>query len=80
VREDGFREGQAIRGGSLARRPVVLLHFRLRCELCPNTPDALVSSVALVEGCDAIVGIDRLCAQRLSQPRCLMLDELAGGC
>jgi predicted nucleic acid-binding protein len=50
----------------------------LRAEHGIKTPDALVAGVAVVEGCDAIVGNDRRCADRLREPRYVLLDGLVG--
>lgn len=48
---------------------------RLRATHGLSTPDALIAGTALVAGCTAIIGNDRLCATRLTHPVYLPLFQ-----
>lgn len=48
---------------------------RLRAALGLATPDALLVGTALAAGCRAIVGNDRLCASRVTEPAYLYLSD-----
>jgi predicted nucleic acid-binding protein len=48
---------------------------RLRAALGLATPDALLVGMALAAGCGAIVGNDRVCAARVTEPAYLYLAD-----
>ena len=59
-------------------RAAALEAARRRAELGLPTPDALLAGTALASGCSAVVGNDRLCSQRLTEPAYLYLSEHIG--
>lgn len=56
-------------------RTVAQTAAELRARHGLATPDALIAAVAQVDGCNALVGNDRDCAQRLTAPDYLYLRD-----
>jgi predicted nucleic acid-binding protein len=59
-------------------RAAALAAARLRAHLGLATPDALLAGTALAAGCNAVVGNDRLCRERLTEPAYLYLSDYTG--
>jgi predicted nucleic acid-binding protein len=57
-------------------RQVARAAARIRAETGLRLPDAAIAATALVTGCDAIIGNDARCAQRVGDPAYLLLDDL----
>ena len=50
----------------------------VRARIGLKVPDAAIVATALVTGCEAIIGNDGLCGQRVREIPYLLLDELLG--
>lgn len=51
---------------------------QLRAALNLATPDALLIGTALAAGCAAVIGNDRVCAARVTEPEYFYLSEFVG--
>lgn len=57
-------------------REIASVTAGIRSTIGLKVPDATIVATALVAGCDAIVGNDRLCAKRVKEIQYLLLDDL----
>lgn len=59
-------------------REIASLAAEIRARTGLRLPDATVVATAQVTGCDAVIGNDRVCADRSKEVPYLLLDDLVG--